>query len=797
MRSIFRRVLAFLSLACVWQCAMADDVRLLIDISGSMKQNDPNNLRRPAVNLLLKLAPPGTSAGVWTFGEQVNPLIPFRPVDASWRAQALARTPMINSAGLYTNIGAALEQVVLQAPGGPVILLTDGMVDISKDPAANAAERERVLNQVIPDLIAAGIAVNTVALSEHADEELLVELARSTGGMADTASTPEDLTRIFLRMFNDAVVQDQVPLLDNTFLVDSSIEEFTVLAFRREDSGPVQLGSPDGDFYLRDDHPDFVGWYQDKGFDLITVRGPVEGEWRLYAEEDPQNRVTIVSNLQLSVSPLNNTVYAGETPSLTVRFLQDGSVIRDEGFLGLMDVQLIVTTPDGRKRGRRLGEFSAGVYEADLGIFDQPGRYQVKVSVDGKTFTREYAQELDYSDPVRMVYNAADRSLLVVPAARSLINNDISMIATILVNEQKKFLPMSLSEDNVWEAPLDDIEDGTYPVSLHVSGVSATGQDMDFQITDMPVEIGADPETNPLPEDLLPAEPQWWAHPYFIYSLVGLGNLIAVGLGVWFFRSRRKLAAQDISEAELEALVQGKVFEKALQDRADMPEAATETASVPASESPPQPVAEVAEASDFGDGMSDIVDGWASVGSEDLETDGMMTQAAPDQDSDSEASSAISDEFREPDAQGQGEGEAENGVDTTGAESSWAESIEAEGTAAEGTGADENDALEKTIVLEAGESPLAAVETESGNEFNDDDFSDDGFDTDDPEDLDAAVAEVLADEELDDSLTDDFDDILRDIKADLDEAEAGQAAESSDDDDEPLDKTVRLPDNGG
>ena len=44
-----------------------NDVRVLIDISGSMRQNDPENLRRPALRMLAGLLQPGTRAGVWTF----------------------------------------------------------------------------------------------------------------------------------------------------------------------------------------------------------------------------------------------------------------------------------------------------------------------------------------------------------------------------------------------------------------------------------------------------------------------------------------------------------------------------------------------------------------------------------------------------------------------------------------------------------------------------------------------------------------------------------------------------------
>ncbi len=47
--------------------AATSDVRVVIDVSGSMKQNDPQNLRAPGLRLLSGLLPPESAAGVWTF----------------------------------------------------------------------------------------------------------------------------------------------------------------------------------------------------------------------------------------------------------------------------------------------------------------------------------------------------------------------------------------------------------------------------------------------------------------------------------------------------------------------------------------------------------------------------------------------------------------------------------------------------------------------------------------------------------------------------------------------------------
>ena len=148
------------------------DVRIIVDISGSMKDTDPDNLRQPAVRLLARLLPEGASAGVWTFGQYVNMLVPHREVTNAWREMAIQRSAQINSVALRTNLGAAIETASDDYfTDGDLsrthfILLTDGKVDISDDPAKNTAEETRILDTIVADLIERGATFHPVALSE-------------------------------------------------------------------------------------------------------------------------------------------------------------------------------------------------------------------------------------------------------------------------------------------------------------------------------------------------------------------------------------------------------------------------------------------------------------------------------------------------------------------------------------------------------------------------------------------------------------------------------------------------------
>ncbi|MDJ0807580.1 MAG: vWA domain-containing protein, partial [Gammaproteobacteria bacterium] len=199
------------------------DVRVLIDISGSMKQNDPNNLRRPALRLLVGLLPRDTRAGVWTFGQYVNMQIPLGQVDGAWKYKARESSRKIGSPGQFTNIEDALKRATEDWSGPPgkfrrsVILLTDGMVDISKSKAKNLASRERVLQRLLPQLQEKGAVIHTIALSGNADHELMRDLASATGGWYEQVENADQLQKVFLRIFEKVGRPDAVPLKDNTF----------------------------------------------------------------------------------------------------------------------------------------------------------------------------------------------------------------------------------------------------------------------------------------------------------------------------------------------------------------------------------------------------------------------------------------------------------------------------------------------------------------------------------------------------------------------------------------------------
>ncbi len=597
------------------------DVRVVIDVSGSMKQNDPDNLRQPAVELLVQLLPEGSKAGIWAFGRYINMLVPHREVTEQWKRDATKLSAEINSVGLYTNIGEALEKATYDYdrpnPGyqTSVILLTDGMVDIDKDPQKNQQEWRRLVDEVLPRLEQSGYKVHTVALSENADTALMDKLALGTDGLSEVAKSADDLMKIFLRIFDQAAPSEQVPLEGNTFLVDSSIEEFTALIFPQPGSEPTRLLAPDDTEYRFDQEVADANWYRTDEYDLITLQRPLEGEWRVLADLDPDSRVTVVSNLNLLVKPLPTNLFSEQIVDLSVLFQEQNKTVTDADFLRLLSIEGNVDhTESSEHWDRPLSEGEPpvnGIYSDKLDMFVEEGRYQVTVNVDGKSFQRQFKHNITVRQPFAVdlskeVNAGREQQLLTVRAHGGLVDPvNTQVVARIKAPDGRSSIkPLQLTPKDEWELIVEPEIEGTYQIRLRVSGEDRNGESFNFDpgmqsfqypsdgnpFAQMEEPEVVEPEPVPEPEPVIEepvveemveetveeeaAEPEAEAEEssWPLYVGLGVGNLLIIGLAVFAYRmvmgSGKGDSIKELEEAVAEAETESEEAEKPLEEGA-------------------------------------------------------------------------------------------------------------------------------------------------------------------------------------------------------------------------------------
>ena len=268
--------------------AQPADVRVLVDVSGSMKQADPNAVRGPATALLAALLPDNSLGGIWLFGSDVRPLVPYGPVSSRWDTLGAPIESSIGSTDRFTHIESALRTGV--ETGGTdlaachVILITDGLVDVQGGRDASQASRDRILKAVVPNAQSRQCRIHTIALSEDADLPLLRQIALQTDGLFTLIDQPGDLIPVMLDALELALRSQQLPVRDGQIQIDADIEQ---LRFIRLGNEPVvALTGPQGPI-SRDTQSDVLDWYKGRGYEALIWNRPSSGVYRLNAPLGP------------------------------------------------------------------------------------------------------------------------------------------------------------------------------------------------------------------------------------------------------------------------------------------------------------------------------------------------------------------------------------------------------------------------------------------------------------------------------------------------------------------------------
>ncbi|TKA91243.1 VWA domain-containing protein [Guyparkeria sp. SB14A] len=362
------------------------ELHVLIDVSGSMKKTDPENLREPALRLLGDLVPEESRVRLDLFGNRITSVLPASEATPETKRAMRQAAAHVRSDEPFTDIPAALD-----AANGDwgekttrnVILLSDGKVDISPDEAVNDRATTRLQEEVIPALIDADVQVHTVALSEAADQAILTEIAERTGGLALSARSNEDLQRVFLALFEATAPRTGVPLVENRFRVDDSISELTLVVFRADDADPTRIQIPDGgeiDFETAGALADWR-WDDSAGRDLITVRNPPAGSWRILAAEDPDNRALVITDLKLAMPGLPSRVFPGEAVDGSLVLTNRGEPIVEPRLTNDIEAQVTAHDPqDAVIETLELNDIGA-----DPDVMGGDSRYDFRLRLDGDT----------------------------------------------------------------------------------------------------------------------------------------------------------------------------------------------------------------------------------------------------------------------------------------------------------------------------------------------------------------------------------------------------------------------------
>ena len=578
--SLASALIIYLASYTVYAADPIDSVRILIDISGSMKQNDPNNLRAPAMRMLVNLLPPSSEAGVWTFAKWTNEFVNHGKVTPDWQTAATNKASQIRSPGQFTDIALVLENSSRDwnEPNSnerrSVILLTDGVVDVSKDPLKNVESKKKILDQIIPYFKKNKIKIHTIALSENADKELLENLAVQTDGAHIMVKSANQLQKAFLKLFEKSVKRETLPLSENKFNVDSSVNELTILVFNKKNSDRAQLKDPDGNIFDSKNAPDDIKWHHDSGYDLVTISKPATGEWQIIADIDPDNRVMIVSDLKLKSSQVPNNLINGESFIFETWLQEEGIIIDKRDFHRFVDFTINQAMPDGKSKSIKMKDNGlAGDKKSRDGIYTYKfaktlravGEHEIVTQVNGETFQREFRHTVTvHDDPLEInteeeILDGMGKVNIEVSLTKDWIDPDsVEIAAEITYPDGLSELLEPEFDFDLWNIEIDDIElDKKYSIKVQMIAQTGTGRPVNLRAPIIDIfmkspEVEKPPEIEePIVEE--PVEPEEEVSLLLIIIVFAGFNLIVLTIiGIVYFFGKKEKAIPMLEDEEEE-----------------------------------------------------------------------------------------------------------------------------------------------------------------------------------------------------------------------------------------------------
>jgi len=387
------------------QQASADhlSVFFVIDDSGSMKTNDPNNLRVTAVKLFITMLDPGDGAAVITFADDSDVRAPFTRITGyDDKVNLINAVGEVKSDG-FTNMKAAFEDV-LDVIGEDqtdnrkiVIFLTDGKPELPTGVPANyESETLELIRQANTPVLAIGLTAG--GLTSFLGQ---VPEAAGEGSQIIPAKTANDLLDVYLGILGQ--LKDRTIMGEGTLrspasadlAIDPSLVEYidnaSFIAVLPP-NGKVTLVTPDGSELTNNDSiftEAFAGI--DPNFTVFTLPNPVGGNWQLKFEETgvSQARAILRSRLRVKLLQPGYFAPAGEplpivanlivedTPNPPIKSIGDASFsVLIEG-PGDLRESLDLLYDDGTHGDLRAGD---GDFTNLFVNTDTPGTYTITIT---------------------------------------------------------------------------------------------------------------------------------------------------------------------------------------------------------------------------------------------------------------------------------------------------------------------------------------------------------------------------------------------------------------------------------
>ena len=362
-------------------------------------------------------------------------------------------------------------------------------------------------------------------------------------------------------------LQNEIPLLDNRFRIDSQIDEITLLFFRKPGTPAVILVRPDGSKYfatnaVRDTN---IEWFDELSYDLVTIKKPMPGPWQVIGSILPDSRIVVLGEISLQAEPLPPMLFRGETIKVTGQILNDGEPINANLFRDVvsLNVDFVSTNNDSfanfgagtqevaefKDDGRGFDERPKdGVFTGEFKLVFPEGEWTPELYISTPLLQRRIVQDTIVVHEPPFGFNIAladeniDEHKLTITTDNKIVKPETVIFQGKIYypNNEEQMFTINAAPGETRELIIKNYDWGRYSVELSVFGTNNNGREFMATLPTYKFEIArpieAVPEVDPATvveaEQTTPIEPE--EEKMATSTIVGLiigGNILIILLG--------------------------------------------------------------------------------------------------------------------------------------------------------------------------------------------------------------------------------------------------------------------------
>jgi len=357
---------------------------------------------------------------------------------------------------------------------------------------------------------------------------------------------------------------NDIPLLDNRFRIDPHTEQVTFILNHTKGPQFIVLVRPDGSKIYQTKHPESVAWVSGATADIITIDKPMSGPWQAIAELDGNNRIKLISHVELKTNKLPLKLYSQEYITTHASLYYDNQLMTEQSYLE--NAKLSVVLIAGSHKQLTLYQDNGQGYDAlpfdgnltaHVHIDLPPARYLLSIRTQNDVFIRNVNKDaVVFPSPVTYKISApkegSKEALFEFKVDSEEIDPESVSINGIIKNDNNKIVDQLIvhNKENIAAenrfSTTKILSYGLFTVSVKAFATTRSGREIELQLPEQHVEL--------LPEFVVPEidvnaaaaieivespfAPLW--ENIWLIAAIALSCLVIIGVIIFMIRRRRK-----------------------------------------------------------------------------------------------------------------------------------------------------------------------------------------------------------------------------------------------------------------